>query len=157
MHPEISLSRFFELLDTLDPVDRDALIGHTSHALGVSVSDVNDEEAEQEARYRKFKNACDTTAAMDHFVLRGVVLDMLNIHQQWSDSSSADSAIKSLIGFVKFRLARGATEEEVQKWRILAEQKQVQKQSDLQVARRRYDTLCEQVVKPLIHPVIAAG
>ena len=115
------------------------------------MSDIDDEEAEQEARYQQVKKACDQIPAMDNVILRGVVQEILNIHQRWSDSSSTDEAVKSLKGFVEFSKARGATEAELQKWRIMAEQKQVQKRSDLQVARRRYDSFCETVVGPLLH------
>lgn len=149
---DISVSRFFELLDAIDSLDRDALIGQTALALGIRVGDINNEEAKQNARYQKFKKACARMRLMDNIILRGVVLDILSIHQKWSDSSTIDEAIKTLHGFIEFSKARGATDEELEKWRIMAEQKKVQKQSDLQVSRRRYDLFCNEVVKPLIQP-----
>lgn len=150
MRPEITLSRFFELFDTIDAVDRDALLGLTAYALGVDVKDIGDEEAEQQARYQQFKKACGEIHAMDHVILRGIVQEILNMHQRWSDSSHTDEAIKTLTGFVEFSKARGATDEELEKWRIKAEQKQVQRKSDLEVSRRRYNLFCENVVRPLI-------
>ena len=42
--PNITVTRFLELFDTVDPIDRDALIGLTAFALGVRAEDVDDEE-----------------------------------------------------------------------------------------------------------------
>ena len=148
--PNITVTRFLELFDTVDPIDRDALIGLTAFALGVRAEDVDDEELQQNVRYSGFKKACDKLVAMDHVVLRGVVQEIMNIHHRWSDPTSTDEAVKSLHGFVEFSRSRGATEEELEKWRIMAEEKQVTKKSDLQVARRRYDLFCDTVVRPLL-------
>lgn len=148
--PGVSLTRFFELLDAIDPIDRDALLGLTAFALGVKVENIDDEEIVQANRYRKFKTACKNIAAMDHVILRGVVQEIMNIHHRWADSTSNDSSIDLLNGFAEFSKSRGATDQELEKWRILSEEKQVGKKSDLQVARRRYDLFCDSVVRPLI-------
>lgn len=148
--PNITVARFFELFDAVDPIDRDALIGLTAFALGVQADDVDDEEQQQYQRYSRFKKACDKLVAMDHVVLLGVVQEIMNIHHRWSDPASTDATIRSLHGFVEFSRSRGATEEDLEKWQMMAEEKQVTKRSDLQVARRRYDLFCDTVVKPLL-------
>lgn len=148
--PGITLARFFELFESIDPIDRDALIGLPAFALGVHTDDLDDDELQQEQRYSRFRDACLRLVAMDHIILRGVVLEILNTHHRWADPTSIDEAVKSLNGFVEFSRSRGATEEELERWRIMAEEKQVTKRSDLQVARQRYDLFCDSVVRPLL-------
>lgn len=148
--PETTLARFFELCDALDPIDRDALIGLTAFALGVQSQDIDDEDAEQEIRYEKFKKACHNIPAMDHVILRGVVQEIMNIHHRWSDATIIDQRIESIKGFIEFAKSRGTSGEDLEKYRLIAEEKQVGKTSDLQVARRRYELFCNSVVRPLI-------
>lgn len=150
LRPHVTLSRFFELCDALDPIDRDALIGLTAFELGVEVPDLDDEDAEREMRYQRFKTACDRIGALDHLVLRGVVQEIMNIQHRWSDPESTDVTIRSIKRFIEFSSASGATEEELARWRIMAEEMQVGKKSDLQVARRRYELFCDCVVRPLL-------
>jgi hypothetical protein len=87
---------------------------------------------------------------MDHVILRGVVQEIMNVHQRWADAAAHDRSVSLLKGFVDFSLTRGATPEEVRQWEIMAESKEVGRRSDLQVARRRYDLFCNSVVGPLI-------
>ena len=72
---------------------------------------------------------------MDHLVVQTVVLQILNQFRGFSDASHADRAIKMLEGFVDFSRSQGSGEEDLEKWKIMAEAKAVQKKSDLQMMR----------------------
>lgn len=150
IHPHITLARFFELCDALDPIDRDELIGLAAFELGVEVPDFDDEDARRGMRYQRFKAACYGIGAMDHLILRGVVQEILFIHHYWSDPESADFAISILKTYIEYSKACGETEEELTRWRIMAEEKEVGKKSELQMARRRYELFCNNVVRPLL-------
>lgn len=150
LDPRVKVETLLELLDTLDPFDRDRLIGLVAFAIGVDGHEMPTEEETAAARYSDFKVKCDKLLVMDHLIVHGLVLQILNQYREWSDAAHTDQAVKSIQGYIEFSRSRGTPEEELEKWKIMAESKAVQKTSDLQVTRSLYNMFCDRVAKPLL-------
>ena len=146
----VTLQSLMNLLDELDPFERDKLLDLVYFTFGVEIFDFPTEDEIVESRYNQFKKNCDQLPLMEHFIVHGIVLEVLNIYRSWSDETHPGQAIEKIKGFIDFRRARGATEEELEKWKIDIEARTVQKKSDLMNARSLYNTFCEKVAKPLL-------
>ncbi len=71
-HNRVTLSRFFELLDTLDAIDRNALISLVAFGIGVQTNLGDTEDARREHRYRSFRQICSEFNAIEQYTLRMV-------------------------------------------------------------------------------------
>lgn len=148
---EITVERFLELLEGIELTDRVSLIGLTAYALGVESGPTDDEESRNSTLYEGFKRACLALPAMNHLTLRGVVLEILNIHRRWADPGTGENAARIISEFVEFAKPRGnLTDAELTQWEVEAESLKVTKGFNAMIARRRYDLFCESVVRPLI-------
>lgn len=119
------------LLDELDPFERDKLLDFVYFTFGVEMFDFPTEDEIIASRYNQFKKNCDQLPLMEHFIVHGIVLEVLNIYSYWSDETHPGQAIEKIKGFIDFRRASGATEEELEKWKIDIEARTVQKKSGL--------------------------
>ncbi len=146
----VTLKTLFKLLDELDPFERDRLLDLVYYTLGADIRNFPTEEERVVSHYNQFKENCDRLLAMDHFIVHGIVLEVLNIYSNWSDDIHPDQAIEKIQKFINFRRSRGATEDELEKWKIDVEARTVQKKSDLINARSLYNSFCEKVAKPLL-------
>jgi hypothetical protein len=146
----VSLQTLFMLLDKLDSFERDRLLGLVSYAIGVETRNFQTEEECVDDRYRQFKQKCDALGAMDHFIVHGVVLQVLNQFRYWADEAHSVQATGWIQGFIEFSRARGATEQELDNLKIFVESRTVTKKSDAMNARLLYDSFCEKVARPLL-------
>lgn len=149
---QATVVRLLELLDGLDESDRDKLLGLPAFALNAKPgAGVDNEDEAIRARYEHFKRACTQLPVLDCFTVYGVVMQVLNIHRDWSDYQYVNRSIEWQAGFAEFAERRGnLSPEEIEHVRRQVEERAVNARGDVKLARGRYNLFCERVVRPLL-------
>jgi len=147
-----TVEAFLTLLDDLDELDRDRLLGLPAFAMGVrNPKKARTEDEKVRARYDNFKGACRKFPSLDQFTIYAVVMHVLNVHRNWSDYHERQRSIEWQKSFIPFAKDRGnLSTEEIEDIQRRIEEQAVNQKGDVELARQRYNLFCEKVVRPLL-------
>ena len=159
-HPDRnSLDDLFRLLDGLEVFERDRMLVwmYLAFLEGPATRETAEREEERlELRYNKFEEKFRQAAigVFEPFLVHAVLTYTLAYLRECGDRECLDAVLhksKSALGVLRSRIAEGTLSPDVGESMIGNLEEHINNMpSDVELARRRYDTFCDKVVRKML-------